>query len=59
MLNVIPKLEKGYEKVTKIIQAGGITTIADMEVCIYKFIMVLCFKNCSDLLTVNKNCSSD
>jgi hypothetical protein len=43
-------LEKGYEKVTKIIQAGGITTIADMEVCIYEFIMVLCFINCSDLL---------
>ena len=35
MLNVISKLEKGYEKVTKIIRAGGITTIADMEVCTY------------------------
>ena len=33
MLNVISKLENGYEKVTKIIKAGGITTIADMEVC--------------------------
>ena len=32
MLNVISKLENGYEKVTKIIRAGGITTIADMEV---------------------------
>ena len=32
MLNVISKLEKGYEKVTKIIMAGGITTIADLEV---------------------------
>ena len=35
MLNVITKLEKGYEKVTKIIMSGGITTIADMEVCKY------------------------
>ena len=32
MLNVLPKLEEGYEKVTKIIMSGGITTIADLEV---------------------------
>ena len=47
MLNVISKLEKGYEKVTKIIRAGGITTIADMEVCKYEFTMVFCFEDCS------------
>ena len=49
MLNVISKLENGYEKVTKIIKAGGITTIADMEVCTKVWIYngVFCFENCS------------
>ena len=34
--SILPKLEKGYEKVTQIIQNGGITTIADLEVLFTK-----------------------
>ena len=35
LLQLFPRLEKGYEKVAKAVKAGGITTIADMEVCTY------------------------
>jgi predicted amidohydrolase YtcJ len=32
LLRLIPKLENGYDKVSKVIVEGGITTVADLEV---------------------------
>ena len=32
LLELFPKIEKGYELVSKAVKAGGITTVADMEV---------------------------
>ncbi len=32
LLRLIPKLESGYDRVSNVIEDGGITTVADLEV---------------------------
>ena len=32
LLELFPKIENGYELVSKAVKAGGITTVADLEV---------------------------
>ena len=34
LMQLFPKLERGYERVSNVVKAGGITTIADLEVLI-------------------------
>ena len=37
LLRLIPKLESGYDRVSSVIEDGGITTVADLEV--YWFVL--------------------
>ncbi len=40
-LRLLPKFEQGFDKVTQIVQNGGITTIADLEVCLIFFCVAI------------------